>query len=112
MEPPSIPARLTTEEEAVCGPPAGSAVGLPPATLRAQTGRRHFLRQHAHQILATDFRTVDRVWLQRLYVLFFIEVGSRRGHLAGCTANPSAAWVAQQARQLAVPVPFRYGPAA
>ena len=34
-------------------------------------------------------------------MLFFIELGSRRVHLAGCTANPSATWVAQQARQLA-----------
>ena len=36
----------------------------------------------------------------RLYVLFFIELGSRRVHVAGCTPNPSAAWVIQQARQL------------
>lgn len=75
--------------------------GLPPAPLRARTTWRQFLRQHAHQILATDFFTVETVWLQRLYVLFFIELGSRRVHLAGCTANPSAAWVTQQARQLA-----------
>jgi hypothetical protein len=33
-------------------------------------------------------------------VLFFIELGSRRVHLAGCTANPSGAWVTQQARNL------------
>jgi putative transposase len=38
--------------------------------------------------------------LQRLYVLFFIELGSRRVHLVGCTANPNAPWVIQQARQL------------
>jgi putative transposase len=75
--------------------------GLPPAPLRARTTWRQFLRQQAHQILATDFFTVDTVWFQRLYVLFFIELGSRRVHLAGCAANPSAAWVAQQARQLA-----------
>jgi hypothetical protein len=37
---------------------------------------------------------------RRLYVLFFIELGSRRVHLAGCTPNPSGAWVLQQARNL------------
>jgi putative transposase len=40
------------------------------------------------------------VTLRRLYVLFFIELGSRRVHLAGCTTNPSGAWVVQQARNL------------
>jgi putative transposase len=48
-----------------------------------------------------DFFTVETLSLQRLYVLFFIELGSRRVHLAGCTANPTGAWVAQQARQFA-----------
>jgi putative transposase len=43
---------------------------------------------------------VDAVWLTRLYVLFFIEVGSRRVHLAGCTYKPTGAWVVQQARNL------------
>jgi hypothetical protein len=52
-------------------------------------------------MLAVDFFTVETVRLQRLYVLFFIELGSRRVHLAGCTANPSGGWVTQQARQLA-----------
>ena len=52
-------------------------------------------------MLAVDFFTVETVSLRRLYVLFFIELGSRRVHLAGCTANPSSAWVTQQARQLA-----------
>jgi hypothetical protein len=41
---------------------------------------------------SSDFFTVDTVWLQRLYVLFFIEVGSRRVHLAGCTAHSDAEW--------------------
>src|SRR3712207_6814236 len=50
-------------------------------------------------MVACDFFTVDTVCLQRLCVLFFIELGSRRVHLAGCTASPDAAWVTQQARQ-------------
>jgi hypothetical protein len=51
-------------------------------------------------MLAVDFFTVETIWLQRLYVLFFIELGSRRVHVAGCTPNPTAPWVTQQARQL------------
>jgi putative transposase len=43
---------------------------------------------------------VRGIWLQRLYVMFFIELGSRRVHLAGCTPNPTTAWVTQQARQV------------
>ena len=50
-------------------------------------------------MVACDFFTVDTVFLQRLYILFFIELGSRRVHFAGCTASPDAAWVTQQARQ-------------
>ena len=52
-------------------------------------------------MLAVDFFTVETISLQRLYVLFFIELGSRRVHLAGCTANPTGHWVTQQARQFA-----------
>jgi len=50
-------------------------------------------------MLAVDFFTVETLSLQRLDVLFFVELGSRRVHLAGCTANPTGAWVTQQARQ-------------
>jgi hypothetical protein len=75
--------------------------GLGPAGERAGMSWREFLRAQAHGMLAVDFFTVETIWLQRLYVLFFIELGSRRVHLAGCTANPSGAWVTQQARQLA-----------
>ena len=61
---------------------------------------REFVRAHRRSMLAVDFFTVETIWLQRLYVLFFIELGSRRVHIAGCTPNPSAPWVTQQARQL------------
>ena len=63
--------------------------GLPPAPRHSERSWREFVRQHAEQILATDFFVVDTVWLTRLYVLFFIEVGSRLVHLAGCTYNPT-----------------------
>ena len=74
--------------------------GLGPVGTRGGMTWREFIRTHRRSILAVDFFTVETIWLQRLYVLFFIELGSRRVHVAGCTANPSAPWVAQQARQL------------
>jgi len=45
---------------------------------------------------------VETVWLKTLHVLFFIELSTRRVHLAGVTAHPNSAWVAQQARHLAI----------
>jgi putative transposase len=74
---------------------------LGPAGERAGLSWREFLRAQAHSMIAVDFFTVETVRLQRLHVLFFIELSSRRVHLAGCTASPSCAWVTQQARQLA-----------
>jgi transposase len=76
------------------------AAGLTPAPRRAGPGWRQFLRQQAASMLACDFFTVETISLRRFYVLFFIELGSRRVYLAGCTSNPTGAWVAQQARNL------------
>jgi putative transposase len=75
--------------------------GTGPAGERSALSWRAFLRAQTASMLAVDFFTVETISLQRLYVLFFIELGSRRVHLAGCTANPTGAWVTQQARQFA-----------
>src|SRR3954447_1685383 len=73
---------------------------VPQRGRRASTWRQ-FLAQHRDVVLACDFFTVETLFLKTLHVLFFLEVGTRRVHLAGCTAHPTAAWVTQQARQLA-----------
>jgi putative transposase len=76
------------------------AAGLGPAGSRKGMTWREFIRTHRHSLFAVDLFTVDTIWLERLYVLFFLELGSRRVHLAGCTASPTAPWVIQQAQQL------------
>jgi putative transposase len=73
--------------------------GLDPAPRRAGGSWPEFLRQQAAGIVACDFFTVDTVWLRRLYVLFLIELDTRRATF-GVTAHPDGAWVTQQARNL------------
>ena len=75
--------------------------GVPPAPRRAGVSWRAFLRAHAAGVLACDFVTVETLRLPTLFVLFFIELQTRRVFVAGCTEHPSAAWVTQQARNLA-----------
>jgi len=58
--------------------------------------------------LAVDFLHVDTVLLKRLYVLVFIEHGTRRMHLGGVTANPTGAWTVQQAHNLAFTLGQRF----
>jgi hypothetical protein len=74
---------------------------IPPAPKRQpKTTWRSFLRHYRQQMLACDFFTVETLWLKTIYVLFFIELGSRRVHIAGCTRHPTATWATQQARQV------------
>ena len=74
--------------------------GIEPAPKRLETGWADFLRAQAASILECDFLTVDTLLLKRFYVLFFIELATRRVRLAGITTNPHGAWVSQQARNL------------
>jgi putative transposase len=76
------------------------AEGIEPAPRRLEQSWAEFLRQQAASILECDFLTVDTLFLKRFYVLFFVELASRRVHLAGITTNPDGRWVTQQARNL------------
>jgi putative transposase len=79
-----------------------NVAGIDPAPRRSGPTWRQFLFAQAHGIIACDFFTVDTVTLKRLYVLVFIEHGTRKLHLAGITAGPTGPWVVQRARNLAM----------
>jgi putative transposase len=74
--------------------------GLQPAPERSHSSWGAFLRAQAASILACDFLTVETAFLQRIYVLFFISVATRRIEYILATSNPDGRWVAQQARNL------------
>ncbi len=74
--------------------------GLGPAPRRDGPSWSEFLRAQAEGILACDFFSVETAFLRTIYVLFFIEIGSRRVHIMGSTCNPDAGHTTQQARNL------------
>jgi transposase InsO family protein len=86
--------------------------GLAPAPERARSSWCAFLRQQAASALACDFLTVDTAFLQRIYVLFFISLATRRIEYIACSSNPDGGWGAQQARNLVMQLgddqPFRF----
>ncbi len=86
--------------------------GLQPVPQRAHSSWRTFLRAQAASMLACDFLTVETIFLQRIYVLFFISLATRRIEYLACSSNPDGPWVAQQARNLAMQFadeqPFRF----
>jgi putative transposase len=84
--------------------------GLGPAPRRGETTWRQFLTQQATSILSCDFFTVETLFLSRIYVLFFIELATRRVHLGGCTPNPNGPWMIQQARNLGICLEDRLAP--
>jgi putative transposase len=76
--------------------------GLGPAPRQTGPTWTEFLRAQGRGVVACDFFTLETVWLGTLYVLFFIELSTRRVYVAGSTSRPDSAWVTQQARNLAI----------
>jgi hypothetical protein len=84
--------------------------GIDPSPMRSGPTWAEFLSSQASSMLACDFLSVDTVLLKRLYVLFFIELDTRRAYVAGVTAHPTGSWVVQQARNLTMVVEDRVHP--
>src|SRR5437762_2073127 len=74
--------------------------GIDPAPERTGTTWANFLRSQANALLACDFLETVTLTGARMYVFGVIEHASRRIHILGATPHPTAAWVAQAARNL------------
>jgi putative transposase len=74
--------------------------GLQPAPDRRRSSWRTFLRAQAASMLACDFLTIETAFLQRIYVLFFISLATRRIEYVACNSSPDGRWTTQQARNL------------
>jgi putative transposase len=83
---------------------------IDPSPMRTGPSWKEFLQYQASSMLACDFFTVDTVLLRRIYVLFFIELDTRRVYMMGITAHPTGAWVVQQARNLSLVLADRAHP--
>lgn len=84
------------------------AHGIEPAPERQRTGSwSTFLKAHWEVLAAIDFTTIE-IWtrggLVTFYLLFVMELKTRRVHFAGCTTNPNESWMKQIARQFTDPI--------
>lgn len=84
-----------------------TVAGVSPAPRRGGPTWREFLTAQADGVIACDFLHIDLVDLRRVYALVVLEHGTRRLHIAGVTAHPTAQWTVQQARSLAVDLGLR-----